>query len=187
MKQTRGFSLIEMMVAVTLFSVVMLVSTGALLALIDATRKAQALQSVMNNLNVAVDSMVRSVRMGTNYHCGSGGVITAPQDCASGDTYFAFESFGGSSVTSADQYMFQYNPTTKRIYRSTNGGTTWFTLTAPEVQIDDLKFYTVGTTIGDSLQPKVVISIKGTAGADKQKTKATFNIQATAVQRLLDL
>ncbi len=183
----RGFSLIEMMVSVALFSVVMLISTGALLSLMHATRKAQALQSVMNNLNVAADSMVRSVRMGTNYHCGTGGAITVPQDCVSGDTYFAFEAYGGNDSTSADQYIYQYNPTTKRIYRSTNGGTTWFALTAPEVQIDSLIFYTVGTTIGDTVQPKVVMSIKGTAGGGSQKTRTTFNIQATAVQRLLDL
>ena len=60
-----GFTLVEMIVAVALFAVVMLISVAALLALVDANRKAQALQSVMNNLNIALDGMVRSVRMGS--------------------------------------------------------------------------------------------------------------------------
>ena len=63
-RDERGFSLVEMIVAVTLFAVVMLVSVGALLSLVNATRKARALESVMNNLNVTLDSMVRSLRMG---------------------------------------------------------------------------------------------------------------------------
>src|SRR3989344_5257439 len=63
----RGFTLVEMIVAIALFSVVMIVCVGALLALVNANRKAQALQSVMNNLNIALDGMVRSVRMGNSY------------------------------------------------------------------------------------------------------------------------
>jgi len=69
--RSHGFTLIEMIVAVGLFSIVMLVSISALLSLVDANRKAQALQSVMNNLNIAVDGMVREIREGSNYRCGS--------------------------------------------------------------------------------------------------------------------
>jgi len=50
-----------------------------------------------------------------------------------------------------------------------------------------MSFYVVGTTAGDTTQPKVVITIKGTAGAAKAKTRSSFSIQATATQRLLDL
>ena len=68
---SRGFSLIEMIVAVALFAVVMLVAVGALLALVDANRKARALESVMNNLNITLDSMVRAMRMGSAFNCNS--------------------------------------------------------------------------------------------------------------------
>jgi len=176
-----------MMVAVALFAVVMLVSTGALLSLINASRKAQALQSVMSNLNTALDGMARSIRQGTSYHCGNIGIYTSPRDCANGDTLFAFEAFGGDPSTGTDQWVYQYNPTTKRLYKSENGGGSYFPLTAPEVQIDELTFFVVGTTPGDSEQAKVIMTIKGTAGAESLKTRTTFNIQATAVQRVLDL
>src|SRR3989344_5136440 len=62
-----GFTLVEMIVAVALFAIVMVVAVAALLSLTAANRKAQAIQSVMNNLNIAVDGMVRNMRMGTNY------------------------------------------------------------------------------------------------------------------------
>lgn len=176
-----------MMVAVALFSIVIMASTSALLALIDASRKAQALQSVMGNLNTALDGMVRSIRMGGTYHCGNTGAYTAVRDCTGGDILFAFEAFGGSSTTGSDQWVYQYDATTKRLYKSENGGGVYFPMTAPEVQIEDLKFYVVGTTPSDTQQAKVIITVKGTAGADKLKTKTTFNIQATAVQRALDI
>src|SRR3989338_2524865 len=54
-RASRGFTLVELIVSIGLFAIVMLISVGALLALTGANRKAQALQSVMNNLNVALD------------------------------------------------------------------------------------------------------------------------------------
>lgn len=185
---SRGFSLIELIVAVALFSVVMLVSVAALLALVDANRKAQALQSVMNNLNVALDGMVRSIRMGTEYHCG-GAPYTGAAPCAGGET-FAFESFDGDRDDDTDQWVYSFEQDENgigRIYKSESAGTGWLPITAPEVSIDDMKFYVVGTDSGDNIQPKVVISITGTAGAEKVKTRTSFSIQATAVQRILDL
>src|SRR3954463_4374930 len=90
---SRGFTLVEMIVAVALFSVVMLVCVGALLALVGANRKVHALQSVMNNLNVTLDGMVRSIRMGSTFD-GSGacaGNSGGPKDCTSGGTQFSYE------------------------------------------------------------------------------------------------
>lgn len=187
-KRNRGFSLIELIVAVALFSIVMLVSVAALLALVDANRKAQALQSVMNNLNVALDGMVRSIRMGTDYHCG-GPPYGGASPCAGGTT-FAFESFDGDPATDSDQWVYSFEQDENgvgRIYKSESGGTGWLPITAPEVSIDEMKFYVVGTDPADNVQPKVVISITGTAGADKVKTRSSFSIQATSVQRILDL
>lgn len=184
----RGFSLIELIVAVALFAIVMLVSVAALLALVDANRKAQALQSVMNNLNVALDGMVRSIRMGTSYHCG-GIPYGSPSPCAGGTT-FAFESFDGNPATDSDQWVYSFQEDENgigRIYKSESGGTGWLPITAPEVSIDEMAFYVVGTDPADNVQPKVVISIRGVAGADKVKTRSVFSIQATAVQRILDL
>jgi len=178
-----------MIVSTALFAVVMLVSVTALLSLVDANRKTQALHSVMNNLNIALDSMVRALRMGSVYHCG-GGEYSLALDCErNGDIVLAFEAFGGDRTDAGDQWVYLYDASTKRIYKSENSGepNSIIAITSPSVTIDSMKFYVIGTTPGDTSQPKVVISIKGTAGADKVKTRTTFHIQATAVQRALDL
>ena len=185
----RGFTLVEMIVAVALFAVVMLVSVGALLSLVGANRKAQALQSVMNNLNIALDGMVRSIRMGTTYRCDS----SAPSDpnCQDGGQSFYFESYGGDGDDVSDDWMYSYDPNTRRLYKSVENGANRIALTAPEITIDSMTFYVIGARRGaqdpQNVQPKIVITVKGTAGVLNAKTRSTFNIQATAVQRVLDL
>jgi len=182
-----GFTLVEMIVAVALFAVVMLISVAALLALVDANRKAQALQSVMNNLNIALDGMVRSVRMGSNYRCDVPSGTSA--DCADGGTVLYFTPFDADPTDLQQDWVYSFAADSDgigRIYRSENGLGA-LPITAPAVSIDSMKFYVVGTARGDTTQPRVVVEVKGTAGAEKAKTKTTFNIQATAVQRLLDL
>src|SRR3989344_6721595 len=176
--QSSGFTLVEMIVAVALFAVVMLVSVGALLALVNANRKAQALQSVMNNLNITLDSMVRSVRMGSNYQCGS------DTDCPNGGKTLSFKPFD----TSQPRWIYNFNSNTKRLEKSVSGTVAGLgPITAPEVTIEEMKFYVVNTDKTDEKQPKVVIVIKGSAGAEGSKARTTFHIQATAVQRVLDI
>ncbi|OGG50407.1 hypothetical protein A2704_05725 [Candidatus Kaiserbacteria bacterium RIFCSPHIGHO2_01_FULL_54_36b] len=170
-----GFTLIEMIVAVGLFAVVMLVCVGALLSLIHANRKAQALQSVMNNLNIALDGMVRSVRTGSDYQCDSG------TDCPNGGTALSFKP----NDPQEPRWFYRFNGT--RLERSTSNPVAYDAITAPEVSIEEMRFFVVGTDSGDTTQPKVVIVIKGSAGAEGTTARTTFHIQATAVQRVLDL
>lgn len=185
----RGFTLVEMLVAVALFSVIMLVAVGSLLALVGVNKKVQSVQSVMDNLNITLDGMVRGIRMGSNFHCG-GGNYQQTHDCATGDTTFAFEPYGNKPADPPTIYY--YNAAEKRLYRTTDGVVSnAVPITAPEVAIESFTFYVAGTDRGcavnpcNTMQPKVVIIAKGSAGADKSKT--SFHVQVTAVQRLLDL
>ena len=188
---SRGFTLIEMIVAVALFAVVMLVSTAALLSLVGANRKAHALQSVINNFSIALDGMTRSIRMGSEYHCGAGD-ITAPQSCESGDTKLAFKPFCEGDCDPLERWIYIYDTNgtfcgQARLCKSENNGANYYAVTARDVTIEDFTFYVVGTTRGDTIQPKVVVAVSGAAGGSNVKTKTTFSIQATAVQRILDI
>lgn len=185
-KQARGFTLIEMTVAVGLFAVVMVISITALLSVVEANRKAQALQSVINNLNIAVDGLARALREGANYRCDSA-TPTNP-NCVNGGSSIYFESSNGDFDNAADDWVYTYDAETRRIYKSENGNPTQgIPITAPEVTIDSAVFYVIGATRGDSTQPKIMIVIKGTAGSQKTASRTTFHIQSTAVQRVLDI
>lgn len=65
----KGFTLVEMIVALGLFSVVATVAVGALMTMIGTNEQLQAERSVMTNLSFALDSMTREIRTGTKYYC----------------------------------------------------------------------------------------------------------------------
>lgn len=190
-KKNKGFSLIEMLVAVALFSGVMLIGVGALLSLIDANRKAQAINSVMNNLNFAIESISRNVRVGTTYHCEPNPSpvpvnIDTTKNCKNGGALLAFESSSGDPEDKTDQVIYRLKDNV--LEKSENGGAagSFVSIIAPEVSIKKFKFYVDGTSPLDNLQPRVVIIIQGTAGIGK-KTKTEFNLQTTISQRVLDI
>ena len=70
---TRGFTLIELMVSLSIFAITIMISVGTLLIMIDSNAKAQALYSATTNLSYVLDSMTREMRMGYNYYCADGG------------------------------------------------------------------------------------------------------------------
>jgi prepilin-type N-terminal cleavage/methylation domain-containing protein len=174
----KGFTLIEMMTAVSVFLVVMTISMGAILGIFDANRKAESSKTVMDNLNFAVETMSREIRFGKNYHCGSTGVLAIHQDCLSGDSLISFLSSDGI------QTVYRLNGLTME--KSIDGGNTYTAVTAPEIKINSLSFYVVGSNPPpDTLQPKVLIKISGTAG-NKTNTVTSFTLETMASQRLID-
>lgn len=175
----RGFSLIEILVSIAIFSVVMVAAAGALLTTIDANHKAQAIQSVMNNLNFALESMSRAIRTGDTYHCGDSGSLAAnqtPNDCASsGSSFFAFKR-------SNDNKTIYYYLAGSQIFRAVDASEA-LAISAPEITVENLKFYVQGAAVSSQAQPRVTIVIQGYAGATA-KIRTPFNLQTTLSQRI---
>lgn len=181
----RGFTLIEMIVSMSIFIVIMLMIVGALISLDNAARKARAVRLVTDNLSAAVDSMSRNIRMGSTFHCGcevTAAAYATPKDCSftdnlgnGGQACFAFDGQNGDSANPADQIVYQLS--SNRIQRSVNGGTTFLDLTAPELSVTDLRFFVYGSTVNQD-QPMVTMLLRGVAGVTA-KEKTSFNIQTT--------
>ena len=68
----RGFTLIEIIVSLMIFSIVVLVALSALVKIIDANKKAQTLQDSVINLSFTLESMSREMRSGSDYYCQEG-------------------------------------------------------------------------------------------------------------------
>jgi len=183
-KNPRGFTLIEMLVSIALFATIMTMALGALLALSVADRRAEALKSAMDNLTFALDSMSRSIRTGSTYHCGAGGIAGSQQDCSSG-TYLTYVTATGSRV----YYQFDTSDTncgagyTGCIERSTDG-TNWFPITSPDLAVTGGSFTVVGASA--TLQPTVFINVTGTVTINGTQQN-TFYMQTDVTQRIYDL
>lgn len=177
MRTHRGYTLLELIVAVGIFSVVMLAATGAYLTLIRLDRQARAVNEIANNLSFAVDSMARAVRTGTGYKCNNNGAV--PNCTSTPGTSFGFND--SESPSRAIVYSLVNN----QIVASVNGGTA-VPLTDPRIQVTALEFRVRGVGTGDSIQPQVTFSIRGymTTGPT---ASTTFAIQGAATRRLLEL
>lgn len=193
MAKKSGFTLIEMIVASSIFIIVMLIIVGGLISLNNESRKSRSIRLVTDNLSAAIDSMSRNMRMGAYYHCGCGTATVGdinypdgPRDCPltdtlgnGGDQCFAFESQFGDTTIATDQFV--YRLLDHRIQRSKDGGATFVDLTAKEINIDDMHFFVLGST-PDTHQPVVTVVIRGTASVTPA-ISTSFNIQTTLGSR----
>lgn len=182
-KKEKGFTLVEMITAVAIFSIVMVIAMGSLLNVLGANKRSQGIQTTINNISLVMEMMSREIRTGYNYHCGNVGNLSIPRDCSQGENFIAFDAFSGDPGNSNDQVVFKEEGGV--IYKSNDSGFSFLPLTSEEVVIEDLYFVVVGSSPGDGEQPKVLFVAKGYMG-DNEKTKTYFNLQTTVSQRPLD-
>ncbi len=203
-----GFTLIEVLVSLSIFTVVVTISVGTLLVLIDANAKSQAMQVVMTNISFALDSMTREIRTGDSYYCAEGGNSNsrtvqldnfartnqngnASNDCTNGSDHFAFREGGGSLTGSLGSNRIAYRLTVvdgNGIIERRLGSNTanWAAVTTPAVDINELEFVVTGSTAGDTVTPTVSIYISGQV-VDSVGRSSAFDIQTTVSQLLLDI
>jgi prepilin-type N-terminal cleavage/methylation domain-containing protein len=65
----KGFTLVEIIIAMMIFSIVAVVALAALVKIIDANKKAQTTQDAVTTLSFALEAMSREMRSGSNYYC----------------------------------------------------------------------------------------------------------------------
>ncbi len=186
----KGFTLVELMVATSIFVVIMLASMSSLFVMLNAAKSSKALRFAMDNVNFAMESMTRSIRMGTNYYCGSYGELvntgdlSTTKDCANG------ESSGGTLLAFKSQEATATNKVVYKLSKSQNGnfyiarcgeGGSCVPIISPLVNIEKLKFFVDGSSPNDSKQASVYIIIKGTVTIKGVPT--SFAIQTMASQR----
>ena len=70
-KHTQGFSLVEMMVSLMIFSVVAVIALGAMIKIVSVNKKAQMLLSSITNINFALDIMSRELSLANAVYCSS--------------------------------------------------------------------------------------------------------------------
>jgi len=180
LKINKGFTLVEMLIAISLFVVIAFISIGAILSIFDANRRAQSSKTVVDNLNLAIENMTRTIRFGGNYYCGESSNTSQTSDCSSGGSNSISITFEGVRV------IYKWDSTAKTIKRSYNGVWDDEGITSPETKIEYLKFYIFGSSDSDDNQPYVIAVIEGYSG-NKPTAQSRFSLQTLMSQRELDL
>lgn len=171
MKYNRGYTLVELMVAVGLFAIVMALSSGAYLMMIGVNREAQGIATGINDLSFALETMTRTIRTGGEY-CSAGPCF---------ESTFSFRDIHGSVVT--------YSLDSSTITQTVAGVPS--ALTDSSVTVTSLRFISSGTSsysaTQDIKQASVIIVVSGTVASSANKTLQAFTVETLATMRAIDL
>ncbi len=163
----KGFTLIEIMIATALFSIITTVSFSAFFLILNKQKEIQVLSQVTNNLNMVLESISRELRMGHDYNISNNNKITfTTKEGLSG--IFELKEINGNGF----------------IKRKIEGrDTNKVSLTGSNIDIKKLEFHSAGIPTGDGLQPRILIIINGKVIL--KNTESEFNLQTTVSQRKL--
>lgn len=202
----KGFTLIETLVSLALFSVVLVISGGTIVSVIDINKRNQAISSVVNNLNYSIDSMIRDIKTGYLYKCDYGGTFTiaALKTASVVKNKTCDNSLTLISTISGIETVVQYSLVEssgqnsyieKKVYPVSGGVESSYSITDKNnVNIESLKFLVKNpdaldctpTASCDYGQPSVAVVIKGKAGNQNIEV-SNFYVQTFISQRLINV
>jgi prepilin-type N-terminal cleavage/methylation domain-containing protein len=171
----KGFTLIEIIVSMAIFSVVMVVALGAFLKIVDVNKRAQTVEAAVNNLTFTIESMTRELRTGKSYELNPG---------KNQVTFIAKYTTGSPPVPIYYAYRLSSSKIQRAIGPSAGtkpGSSDFAEATAPNVKVTDLSFELDHT--GNI--PLIRIFATGEVGS-VEKAKTTFSVQTAVSQRLKD-
>lgn len=178
-KNEKGFTLLEILVSVAIFSLVLVATMGAILTVLDANRKARTVVEAMNNLNFAMESITRSIKTGVNpvNVGGTSAIAVKANDLGSGDftrEHISYKLDGGQILRCVNTILDGV----------CDSGDSWVPLTSKEIVIEGLTFKISNTT--DFNQPKVLVNVRGKVEANEH-IYSRFHLQTTISQRDLNI
>jgi prepilin-type N-terminal cleavage/methylation domain-containing protein len=207
----RGFTLIEIMVALMIFSIVVVVALAALVKIIDANKKSQTIQNAVVNMSFTMESMTRELRTGSTYLCKPltpgndlglpGGNSLTSQDVslcngvtgASGNGVgFAFLSNttasngAGGTCRLIKAYELVPDPSVSGTFifkKGTQAACSAALVFAPVIDTGAMSITSYYVAVSNVQYPLLFIKMDGSSGA-KESIKTTFTIQTAASPRL---
>ncbi|MCD6284112.1 prepilin-type N-terminal cleavage/methylation domain-containing protein [bacterium] len=153
----KGLTLIELIIALAIFSIVVLLVSDIFLDVIKGQRRSIGIQNIEENLRYTLERMSREIRM-SEVKTGEGTFssldITAHKPTGDEDVSYKLSS---DEITRNDISITSQNT----------------------VKITDLKFYVKK----NSVQPRVTIVIKAESKDGKQEQISKIHLQTTVVSR----
>ena len=157
----KGLTLIELLIAIGIFSIVAVIFLSTFVTFLKSARQISSSQQVAENVRYAADIMTREIRTGSSYN-----IISVSE--------IAFTNFKNESV--------DYKLENDIIRRSSDGGISFFDLTAPSISVNDLKIIGGGLDSSDNLQSKITIIINASA-KDADQSSSPVILQSSVSAR----
>lgn len=195
--QIAGFTLVELLVVLGLFSSIATLSLGSLFNTQAINGRLQETQAILDNINLSSQTITRDIRFGSEFYCarsipGEGESIPSTRR----NCNFADASPGkvliftpADATNELDRVM--YYVSNGILYKDTypySGGTTTEQMTTSDVNINSLIFYVEGAQTSDGSndyldasdfkQPLITMFLSGVTKPTKSSaTPVPFNFQ----------
>ena len=165
--QESGFTLVELLVAMTLFVTLVGIASGAFIRSLRTQRAVVALMEANDNVSLALEQMAREVRTGYNF--------TKPSE-------------NELQFVNADNLIVWYRLNSGVIERGTESvrlERTYKKITADSVKITNFNIALMGQNPGDGYPPRITISLAVTTTNRYLESVLTY-IQTTISARIID-
>lgn len=182
----NGFTLMEVMVSVSIFTIIMVIGIGSLLTINVSNSQSRSDREAMDKVSFLLESMTRKIRTGV-LDSSSSNLVTFFNQRGDRETY---EFFAGNP---SGQLIYTFEKCIQPI-----PGVVCTVFDSPEqyditpqddlVQLENISFDIIGpgpTVSVDSDQALIIIRIVGTASEKHQQTP--FKMQTAVSQRQLQL
>lgn len=210
----QGFTLVEVLVAVSLFVTILTLATGALYSAQSINARLQANQVILDGMNLSFETMTRDIRYGSQFNCGI--VVAIPtslkrKGCnfdisatsVGPGTVITFKPVGAADPKDRVAFYASSSKIYKQEYISGIEQTP-IPITSDDVIVDTLNFYVTGAnttaqaidngnlenenpTASDTLQVVInVITTGKTKIQGKGNDKVDFQLQTVVAPRGID-
>ena len=192
----KGFTIVEMLVAIALFSIITAISAGGFTNALRTQRQVSALISAQSNVSLAMEQMAREIRTGYLFchdtknnptcTCANGG---APDSCGvapvNSNTVTADLNFMNAN---GENVVYSLGTSTNVLMRSDSGsGGVLQTITGDTVAVKYLQFTISGNAEGDHWPPRITISLGvAPSSTDSDISNDVLNLQTTVSAREID-
>jgi prepilin-type N-terminal cleavage/methylation domain-containing protein len=177
-----GFTLVELLVAITLFSVIVSVAVGGFAGMLRTQRQITSLLTADANVGFAIEQMAREIRTGSAF-CPAGTSGASLCDCSQNDPTTL--SCRAAAFTDAEGQSLVYKLQGGALMKSADGGSTYAPLTATNIVIPYFNVLLFGNTPGDHWNPRLTIQI-GVASKDAALAGQALHLQTTVSARGID-
>lgn len=175
-RKAAGFTLMEMVVSLGIFSAVMLLSVGALVSVQNAQIRSSDVQTVHDNIRFTLELMTKEIRQGRQY----AGFSCAPE-C--GEMRFL-------KVISGVEKEIGYCANAGKLVRfiasapESQDCSSGAILTADEATVEGILFYIRSQGDASDGQARATITMRVSSKSSSQKVETVMDLQTTVVQRL---
>jgi len=192
---TNGFTLIELIVALGIFSTLVIGIAGVTIQLVQAQRKAANIQTVVDNIRFGLELMSREMRTGLNFN-----QTTPPPLGCSGSiagTEIRFISFNQGNAQFRVYYLKDTDGDGRgnTIMRIATPNTAILPtcamaepLTSEDIIVDNLSFDIFGSSPGaNDGQPRITISLNLRSKDNSIRNQTSMKLQTSVTQRIRDI